>query len=373
VNLNFIDRTQRYLSRWLFRWLRLFLVGIGLSLTITACSFSIDGLTQSSQFGQTSPTDEITLVSFAATKAAYDEILPLFEQEWQQQTGRKVVFNRSFGPSGAQARAVIDGLPADVVHLALALDINKIAKEQLIDPGWQSELPNDSTVTNTVMVLAQRNGKLDRSAKTITAWQDLVKPGVEIVTANPKTSGAARWFFLAAYGYGLEKSQHQSAPALEFVRQFYRNAVILSRDVREAMTVFSKQGQGDVLISYENELLLAQQKGLDNKFVVPTDVNIAIASSVTAVDANVARHDNADVVKAFTEFLFTPTAQQEFAKSGFRPVNQQIWNQFRDKYLPVKKMFTVDDFGGWDHIQAQFFADGGEFDRIQASLGDRSS
>jgi sulfate/thiosulfate-binding protein len=239
-----------------------------------------------------------------------------------------VIFNRSFGPSGSQARAVIDGLPADVVHLALALDINKIEKEQLIDPGWQTELPNDSIVTNTVMVLAQRNGKSDRSTKTITTWQDLVKPGVAIVTANPKTSGAARWFFLAAYGYGLEKFKQQPTAALEFVRQLYGNAVILSRDAREAMTVFSKQGQGDVLLSYENELLLAQQKGLHNKYVVPTDVNIAIASSVTAVDVNVAKHANAEVVKAFTEFLFTPIAQQEFAKSGFRPVNQQIRDKF---------------------------------------------
>ncbi|AFY68584.1 sulfate ABC transporter, periplasmic sulfate-binding protein [Thalassoporum mexicanum PCC 7367] len=358
-----------------FKGLWLFLVGIIISLTIAACSNSgnsIDPAIQSSQLGHNG-TDQITLVAFAASKSAYDEILPLFEQQWHERTGRKVIFSRSFGPSGSQARAVIDGLPADVVHLALSLDVNKIEKEQLINPGWQQELPNGSIVANTALVLAQRNNSSshrDRPTPSITTWLELVEPDVEIVTANPKTSGAARWFFLAIYGYGLAEFK-QPAPALEFVRKFYGNAIVLCRDVREAMTVFSQQGQGDVLISYENELLLAKQKGLDNRFIVPTDINIAIDTPIAAIDANVVKHGNGEVVKAFTEFLFTPTAQRAFAKSGFRPVNQQIKAEFSDKYPVINKMLTVDDFGGWDRIQSEFFADGAEFDQIQASLGDR--
>lgn len=338
------------------KWVSLFGVGLFLTVAIAACS--------SPQSGTNSQESEITLVSYAVTKAAYGKIIPLFAADWQQKTGQKVTIRESYGGSGAQTRAVIDGLEADVVNLALEGDVNKIQKAGLIDEGWQKELPNDSTVTRSVVALSYRDG----NPKGIKSWNDIVKPGIEVITANPKTSGVAKWNFLAVYGAGREKLK-DAGKAQEFVQKFYQNAKILTRDARESTEVFAKQGQGDLLLNYENEVILAEKEGSKLPFLVPTDVNISIDTPVAVVDANVKKRGTEKVAKAFAEFLFTAPAQREFAALGFRSVLPEVMNENKDRFPKVEKLLTVKDFGGWEEVDTQFFANGAVFDRIQANLG----
>jgi sulfate/thiosulfate transport system substrate-binding protein len=333
------------------RWLSLVGVGSFLVFAIAACS------------SQAPNGAEITLVSYAVTKAAYSKIIPLFTAAWEQKTGQNVSVNQSYGGSGSQTRAVIDGLEADVVNLALELDVDKIEKAGLIDKGWQKEFPNDSILTKSVVAFSYRN----ENPKSINTWEDLVKPGVEIITANPKTSGAARWNFLAVYGAGQEKLK-DTAKAQEFTRSFYQNARVLTRDARESTAIFVKQNQGDVMLNYENEFILAAQAGEKIPFVVPTDINISIDAPVAVIDANVKKHGNEALAKAFVDFLFTPPAQQEFAKHGFRPILPEVEAEYKDRFPKVDKLLTAKNFGNWGDIQSQFFADNAVFDRIQASL-----
>ncbi|WP_019498106.1 sulfate ABC transporter substrate-binding protein [Pseudanabaena sp. PCC 6802] len=351
------------------KWLSLFGVGLFLAAAIAACGPQAN---QSSPADQSSPTvrssspkeAKITLVSYAVTKAAYAKIIPLFVAEWEQKTGQKVTVKESYGGSGAQTRAIIDGLEADVVNLALEGDVNKLQKAGLIDEGWQKELPNDSIVTKSVVALSYRDG----NPKGIKSWDDVVKPGVEIITANPKTSGVAKWNFLAVYGAAREKLK-DDGKAQEFVQKFYQNAKVLAKDAREATEVFAKQGQGDLLLNYENEVILAEKEGKKIPFVVPTNVNISIDTPATVVDTNVKKHGTEAVAKAFAEFLFTAPAQREFTALGFRSVLPEVESENKDRFPKIEKLLTVKDFGGWDGIEKQFFAKGAVFDRIQASLG----
>jgi sulfate/thiosulfate transport system substrate-binding protein len=345
--------------RSLRRSLSLFCVGLCLAVAISACDSS-----QRNPNSATSKEAEINLVSYAVTKAAYSKIIPLFTAEWEQKNGQKVTVKESYGGSGSQTRAVIDGLEADVVNLALELDTNKIEKAGLIDQGWQQKLPNNSIVTKSVVALSYRDG----NPKGIKSWEDLAKPGVEVITANPKTSGVARWNFLAVYGAGKEKLKDK-AKVSNYVQKFYQNAKVLTRDARESTEVFAKQNQGDVLLNYENEVILAEQQGDKIPFTIPTDVNISIDAPVAVVDANVKKHGTEAVAKAFAQFLFTAPAQKEFAKLGFRPILPEVEVEFKDRFPKVEKLLTAKDFGGWSDIQSQFFADGAVFDQIQASIG----
>lgn len=341
------------------RSLSLFCLGLCLTVAIAACDSP-----QANNNSTTSKEAEITLVTYAVTKAAYSKIIPLFTAEWEQKHGQKVTVKESYGGSGSQTRAVIDGLEADVVNLALELDTNKIEKAGLIDQGWQQELPNNSIVTKSVVALSYRDG----NPKGIKSWEDLAKPGVEVITANPKTSGVARWNFLAVYGAGKEKLKDETK-VNDYVRKFYQNAKVLTRDARESTEIFAKQNQGDVLVNYENEVILAEQQGDKIPFVVPTDINISIDAPVAVVDANVKKHGTEAVAKAFAEFLFTAPAQKEFAKLGFRPILPEVETEFKDRFPKIEKLLTAKDFGGWNDIQSQFFADGAVFDKIQASIG----
>ncbi len=345
--------------RGLRRSLSLFLVGLCFVGAIAACDSS-----RTNTNSAASKEAEITLVTYAVTKAAYSKIIPLFAAEWEQKNGQKVTVKESYGGSGSQTRAVIDGLEADVVNLALELDTNKIEKAGLIDQGWQKELPNNSIVTKSVVALSYREG----NPKGIKSWEDLTKPGIEVITANPKTSGVARWNFLAVYGAGKEKLKDE-AKINAYVQKFYQNAKVLTRDARESTEIFAKQNQGDVLLNYENEVILAEQAGDKIPFVVPTDVNISIDAPVAVVDANAKKHGTEAIAKAFAEFLFTATAQKEFAKLGFRPILSEVEAEFKDRFPKVDKLLTAKDFGGWNDIQTQFFADGAVFDKIQASIG----
>ncbi|MGL5080814.1 MAG: sulfate ABC transporter substrate-binding protein [Microcoleaceae cyanobacterium] len=304
----------------------------------------------------------LTLVSYAVTQSAYEKIIPKFAAEWEAKTGEKVVFDQSYGGSGSQTRAVIDGLEADIVALALALDTEKIEKAGLIQPGWEQELPNDAIVHKSVVALVKRDESID-----VKGWSDLSKEGVAVITANPKTSGVARWNFMALWG-AVTQAGGSEPEAQAFVQQVYQQVPVLAKDARAASDVFYKQGQGTVLINYENEVILAAQKGESQPYAIPTDYNISIDSPVAIVDTNVDKHGTRTVAEAFAAYLFTPEAQREFAKVGFRPIVPEVETEFASQYPKIQKLFTVKDLGGWNTVQTQFFADGAMFDEIQAQI-----
>ncbi|MEC4887576.1 MAG: sulfate ABC transporter substrate-binding protein [Scytonema sp. PMC 1070.18] len=358
--------TSKLKHKSLKSFLSLFLVGISLSVAIASCSSG--DASNSSTSGSASNVSankqdvELTLVSFAVTKAAHEAIIPKFVEKWKTEHNQNVTFNQSYGGSGSQTRAVIDGLDADVVHLALGLDVSKIEKAGLIEPGWEKELPNNAVVSKSVAALVTRPG----NPKGINTWKDLAKDGVQLITADPKTSGIARWNFLTLWNSAI-KSGANEQQALEFVTKVYKNVPILTRDAREATDAFVKQGQGDALINYENEIILAQQKGQKVNYTIP-DVNVSIDNPIAVVDKNVDKHGTREVAEAFVKFLYEPEAQEEFAKVGFRPVNETVaqTKAVSDKYPKVNTLGTAQDYGGWDAIQKKFFADGAVFDQIQA-------
>ncbi|MEG3938588.1 MULTISPECIES: sulfate ABC transporter substrate-binding protein [unclassified Microcoleus] len=349
------------------RFLSLFLVGITLSLAVVSCQQgtpSNPAATGGANPAANKGNIELTLVSFAVTKAAHEAIIPKFVEQWQKEKGQTVSFNQSYGGSGSQTRAVIDGLEADIVHLALALDTAKIEKAGLIAPGWEKEVPNEGIVSKSVAAIVTREG----NPKNIKNWEDLAKDGVKLITADPKTSGVARWNFLALWG-SVVKTGGDDTKALDFTSKVYKNVPILTKDAREATDVFFKQGQGDALINYENEIILASQKGEKPTYTIP-DVNVSIDNPIAIVDKNVDKHGTREVAEAFVKFLYTPEAQREFAKAGFRPIDATVAKEpeFAQKYPPVKTLFTAKDLGGWGEIQKQFFDDGAAFDKIQGSI-----
>ncbi|AFY88807.1 MAG: Sulfate-binding protein [Chroococcidiopsis cubana SAG 39.79] len=346
----------------------LFLVGVSLSVAIAACSGNGSNSAQNpaaSPVAANKQDVELTLVSFAVTKAAHDAIVPKFVEQWKQEHNQNVTFKTSYGGSGSQTRAVIDGLEADIVHLALALDTSRIEKAGLIEPGWEKEVPDNGIVSKSVAALVTRPD----NPKGIKTWADLAKDGVSLITADPKTSGIARWNFLTLWNSAI-KTGASEEQALDFVSKVYGNVPILTKDAREATDVFFKQGQGDALINYENEILLAQQRGGENVAYIIPDVNISIDNPIAVVDKNVDKHGSREVAEAFVKYLFTPEAQQEFAKVGFRPVDETVaqTKENTDKYPKVQNLGSVKDFGGWNAVQAKFFEDGAVFDQIQAKI-----
>jgi sulfate transport system substrate-binding protein len=336
--------------------LYLMLIGTMSAVGITSCAGV--GNNPTAQTGQNSQPVTLTLVSYAVTQSAYEKIIPKFAEEWKEKTGQEVIFQQSYAGSGSQARAVIDGLGADVVALALALDTKRIEEAGLIEPGWEQELPNGSIVHRSVAAIIKRDDTVQ-----VNSWADLAKDNIKVITANPKTSGGARWNFLALWG-SVSQAGGSEAQAEKFVSTVLKNAPVLPKDAREATDVFYKQGQGNVLINYENEVILAAQKGESLPYFIPTDYNISIDNPVTVVDANVDRKGTREVAEAFTQFLFTPEAQREFAKVGFRPVDNAVQQEFASQYPVIQNLFTVDNFGGWDNIQKSFFTDGAMFDKI---------
>ncbi|BAY74563.1 sulfate ABC transporter periplasmic sulfate-binding protein [Nostoc linckia NIES-25] len=365
--LQAIAEHNRFRLNSLKGFVSLFLVGALLSVALAACSGG-EGSNSSTETPSASPVAasksnvELTLVSFAVTKAAHEAIIPKFVEQWKKDHNQTVTFKQSYGGSGSQTRAVIDGLEADVVHLALAGDTTKIEKAGLIQPGWEKEVPNNAIVSKSVAALITRPG----NPKGIKTWADLAKGDTKLITADPKTSGIAKWNFLALWN-SVVKTGGDDAKATEFVTKVYNNVPILTKDAREATDTFAKQGQGDALINYENEVILAQQKGEKVDYVVP-DVNISIDNPIAVVDKNVDKHGTREVAEGFVKYLYTPEAQQEFVKLGFRPVDETLaqTKEVTDKFPKVKTLGTVQDFGGWEEIDKKFFADGGVFDKIQA-------
>ena len=308
--------------------------------------------------GPAAAPQSILLVSYAVTKTAYDQIIPLFVAEWKRKTGQSVQIKSSYGGSGSQSRAVIDGLEADVVSLALGGDVLKIQEAGLIQPGWERENPNNSIITNSVVAFFVRPG----NPKRINTWKDLDNKDVDVVTGNPKTSGGARWNFLGLYG-SITKAGGGDGEARQYVTTVYKNVDVLPKDAREATDTFVKRHKGDVLLNYENEAILARKSG---EWTVPYKLpspNILIEGPVAVVDKNVDKHGTRKVAEAFARFLYTPVAQKAFVANGFRPVTAEGKAFAKGKFQPLKT-FTVADFGGWDAVNRKFFGKRGLWDQI---------
>lgn len=361
-------RFNRFRLGSVWRFFSLFLVGLGLCFALVACTSSSNtgSTTASSPDSGAAPSEiRLTLVGYAVPKAAHDAIIPKFVEKWKaEHNGQNIVFDQSYGGSGSQTRAIIDGLEADVVHLAVGADVLKLAKAGFINEDWNKRVPNNGTVGETVAAIIVREG----NPKTIKSWPDLIRDDVKWVTPNPKTSGGAKWNFLALWDYALKQPGGNEAKAEEFVTKAFGNVAVLAKDARESTDAFSKQGQGDALVNYENEAILAQQKGEKLEYVVP-EVNISIDTPAAVVDKNVDKHGTREAATAFVEYLFTPDAQREFAKVGFRPIGDIAKEpEFVKAFPPVKELGKVEDFGGWGEVQAQFFEDGKVFDTIQAKI-----
>ncbi len=301
-------------------------------------------------------------VSYDPTRELYAELNAQFAAYWKQNRGVDVSIKQSHGGSGSQARAVIDGLDADVVTLALAYDIDAIAsKAGLIQPGWQAEFPyNSSPYTSTIVFLVRAG-----NPKGIKDWPDLIKPGVEVITPNPKTGGGARWNYLAAWGWALGAYNKDQSKARAYVTELYRHVPVLDSAARASTNTFVQRGIGDVYISWENEALLALRELGPNEFqlIVPS-ASILAEPPVAIVDTVVDRRGTREVARAYLDFLYTPAAQEIEAKHYFRPRDPKVAARYASQFAPVN-LFTIDErFGGWTAAQATHFADGGVFDQI---------
>jgi sulfate/thiosulfate transport system substrate-binding protein len=314
--------------------------------------------------GSLAAAGEITLlnVSYDPTRELYKEFNAAFARHWKETTGQKVTIQQSHGGSGKQARAVIDGLEADVVTLALAFDIDAIAeKSQLLPRNWQGRLPDGSSPYTSTIIFLVRKG----NPKKIRDWEDLVRPGVSIITPNPKTSGVARWNYLAAWGVALRKSRGDEAKARDFITRLFRNVPVLDSGARGATTTFVERGIGDVLINWENEVLLsARELGKDRFEVVVPASSILCEPVVSVVDKVAKRHRTLEASRAYLEYLYSEEGQEIAAKHYYRPRLAAAAAKFPDRF-PKVDLFTVADVAGdWHRANAAHFADGGIFDQI---------
>lgn len=301
-------------------------------------------------------------VSYDPTRELYQDINLAFGKAWQAKTGQAVTIRQSHGGSGKQARAVIDGLEADVVTLALASDIDEIAaRAKSLPTGWQQRLPHNSAPYTSTIVFLVRKG----NPKAIRDWGDLIRPGLAVITPNPKTSGGARWNYLAAWGYALRQPGGGEAKAREFVRRLYRNVPVLDSGARGSTTTFVERGVGDVLIAWENEAILAvKELGPEKVEIVAPSQSILAEPPVAVVDATVDRRGTRAVAQAYLEYLYSPEAQEIIARNHYRPIDPKVRAKAGSQF-PAIALFTVDEvFGGWQKAQKVHFSDGGVFDQI---------
>ena len=304
---------------------------------------------------------ELLNVSYDPTRELYKDINAAFGKDWKARTGEDVVINQSHGGSGKQARSVIDGLQADVVTLALAYDIDEIsARAKLLPANWQARLPNNSTPYYSTIVFLVRKG----NPKRIKDWSDLIKPGVEVITPNPKSSGGARWNYLAAYGWARRTLGSREA-AEAYMTKLFAQVPVLDSGARGATTTFAQRGVGDVMLVWENEAMLTRNEFGAGKFdIVIPSISILAEPPVAVVDANVDRHRTRTVSEAYLKFLYSPTGQDLAGKHFFRPRTPAAIAKYAPQF-PVVKLLTIQaNFGGWATTQKIHFADGGVFDRI---------
>ena len=300
-------------------------------------------------------------VSYDPTRELYREIDARFAEHYKQAQSQDIVIRPSHGGSGRQARSVIDGLDADVVTLALASDIDAIADAGLLPQDWQKRLPHNSSPYTSTIVFLVRKG----NPKNLKDWDDLVRDGVQVITPNPKTSGGARWNYLAAWAFELARSNGDQAKAQEFVKRLYKNVPVLDTGARGSTTTFVERGLGDVLLAWENEAFLAlNELGPDKFDIVVPSLSILAEPPVTLVDKVVDRKNTRTQAQAYLEWLYTPEAQEIIARNYYRPSDASVAAKYRDKFPEVKLVGIDDTFGGWRKAQKEHFADGGTFDQI---------
>jgi sulfate transport system substrate-binding protein len=308
---------------------------------------------------------DLTLLnaSYDPTRELYEDVNKAFAQQWQAKSGDKVTINQSHGGSGKQARSVIDGLQADVVTLALAYDIDAIAeKGKLLPLDWQTKLPNHSApYTSTILFLVRKG-----NPRGIKDWSDLAHPGVSVITPNPKTSGGARWNYLAAWGYALKRNNGDEKKAREFVAALFKNVPVLDTGARGATTTFVQRGIGDVLVAWENEAILSiKELGKGQLEIVAPTVSILAEPPVAVVEKVARRRGTEAVARAYLEFLYTPEGQEIVARHHYRPRDESVAKKYAADF-PKIELFTIDEqFGGWQKAQKTHFNEGGIFDQIQ--------
>jgi sulfate/thiosulfate-binding protein len=312
---------------------------------------------------QSASAADITLlnVSYDPTRELYQDFNTAFARQWKARTGDKVTVKQSHGGSGKQARTVIDGIEADVVTLALAYDIDAIAERGLLAPGWQKRLKHNSAPYTSTIVFLVRKG----NPKGIKDWGDLVKPGISVITPNPKTSGGARWNHLAAWGYAIRQPGGSDASATVFINKLYKNVPVLDSGARGATTTFVERGIGDVLLAWENEALLAiKELGPDKVEIVAPSVSILAEPPVSLVDKVADKRGTRKVAEAYLQYLYSEEGQEIAAKNYYRPIDEKVAKKFAAQY-PKVKLFTIDEVaGGWTRAQKAHFADGGIFDQV---------
>ena len=325
---------------------------VSLTATLAACSG-----------GKPGNSVELTNVSYDPTRELYQAINPAFAKFWQGKTGKAVTFKMSHGGSGKQSRAIIDGLEADVATLGLAYDIDSIAtRGKLLPADWQKALPDNSAPYTSTIVFLVRKG----NPKAIKDWGDLIKPGVQVITPNPKTSGGARWNFLAAWAYG-KKAGGSDAAARDYVTKLFAQVPVLDSGARGSTTTFVERGIGDVLLSWENEAHLAEARLGKGKFeIVIPSISILAEPPVAVITQNAKKHGTTEVAEGYLKFLYTPEAQALIARNFYRPRDAAVAQQFAAQF-PQINLVTIDrDFGGWAKAQHTFFDDGGVFDQVAA-------
>lgn len=299
-------------------------------------------------------------VSYDPTRELYQDFNAAFVKYWQTKTGKKIEIKQSHGGSGAQARAVIDGLDADVVTLALASDVDAVAASGLVKADWQKRLPQNSAPYTSTIVFLVRKG----NPKGIRDWNDLTKPGVEIVTPNPKTSGGARWNYLAAWGYALRQPGGNEAKAKQFVADIFKKVPVLDSGARGSTTTFVQRGIGDVLLAWENEAYLALDETPGKLGIVVPSVSILAEPPVAVVDKVVDKKGTRAIAEAYLQYLYSPEGQEIAARRHYRPRDEKVAARYAASFAKVK-LFTIDEvFGGWTKTQKAHFADGGIFDQI---------
>ncbi|WP_291361477.1 MULTISPECIES: sulfate ABC transporter substrate-binding protein [Acinetobacter] len=299
-------------------------------------------------------------VSYDPTRELYDNFNKEFSAYWKKSTGQDINFKQSHGGSGKQARAVIDGLDADVVTLALAADIDEIAKRGLLPTDWQKKFPQNSTPYTSTIVFLVKKG----NPKGIKDWGDLVKPGVDIITPNPKTSGGARWNYLAAWAWAKHQPGGNDTKAQDFVHQIYKQTKVLDSGARGATTTFAERGIGDVLLAWENEAHLALREQPGKFEIITPSLSILAEPPVAIVEKNAKKDGNENLAKAYLNYLYSPAGQTVAAKNFYRPRNAAVLKQYSNVFKSLKLVTIDKEFGGWDKVQKKHFANGGIFDQI---------
>ena len=328
--------------------------------SLVSAALLATGLTFTTTATQAADRDFLN-VSYDATREFYDEFNKSFGAYWKSRTGINVNFKQSHGGSGKQARAVIDGLEADVVTLALAADIDVIAeKAKLLPADWQKKLPHNSTpYTSTIVFLVRKS-----NPKNIKDWGDLVKPNVAIITPNPKTSGGARWNYLAAWAYAKHLPGGNDAKAQEFVRKIYKQTKVLDSGARGSTTTFAERGIGDVLLAWENEAHLALREQPGKFEIITPSLSILAEPPVAIVEKNAKKDGNENLAKAYLNYLYSPAGQAVAAKNFYRPRNAAVLKQYSHVFKSLKLVTIDKEFGGWTKVQKQHFDNGGIFDQI---------